>query len=136
VTDFFYFAYYRLHLWAEEREKHIPMFLVLTWLTVVTFYHACTLLSLVSIIFEIDAGFKIPARLSGKIAWLFGWAFVVWVGLKIGGVKEKAFSPERIATYRKKGFKAWWLAVYLIASFAAMAGTTWIAGAMLRSRGI
>lgn len=132
MKDFFYFAYYRLHQWAAQREQNLPIVLVLTWLTVVTFFHVCTLLSLVTIIFRIDAGFRIPAGNLEKIAWLVGWASVVWVGLKVGGVKEKAFSPERTARYEKKGFKAWWLIVYILASFAAMAGSTWIAGAVMR----
>jgi hypothetical protein len=133
MTDFFYFAYYRLHQWAEKREQNIPIVLVLAWLTVVTFFHVCTLLSLVTIIFRIDAGFRIPVSNLGKAAWVVGWAFLIWIALKVGRVKEEAYSPERIARYEKKGFKAWWLIAYILASFAAMGGTTWVAGAMLRS---
>jgi hypothetical protein len=136
MTDFFYFAYYRLHKWAEQREQNIPIILVLTWLTVVTFFHVCTLLSLITIIFRIDAGFRIPASNLGKVAWFIGWAFLIWIGLKVGRVKERAYSPERIARYEKKGFKAWWLIAYILASFAAMAATTWIAGAMLRANAL
>lgn len=136
MTDFFYFAYYRLDRWANQREQNIPIVLVLTWLTVVTFFHACTLLSLISIIFRIDAGFKIPANNLGKVVWLVCWSFLIWIVLKVGKVKEKAFSPDRIARYEKKGFKAWWLIAYIFVSFAAMAGTTWAAGAILRSHGL
>jgi hypothetical protein len=136
MKDFFYFGYYRLHQWAAEREKNLPVVLVLTWLTMVTFFHVCTLLSLVTIVFRVDAGFRIPASTLGKIGWLVGWASLVWIGLKVGSVREKAFSPERVARYKKKGFKAWWLIAYILASFAAMAGSTWIAGALLRSQGL
>lgn len=132
IMDFFYFAYYRLQQWAEQREKNLPIVLVLTWLTVVTFFHVCTLLSLVTIVFRIDASFRIPAGTPGKIGWLVGWASLVWLGLKVGRVSEKAFSPERVARYEKKGFKAWWLVAYIFASFATMTGTTWVAGAILR----
>lgn len=135
MKDFFYFAYYRLHQWAVQREQNLPILLVLTWLTVVTFFHACTLLSLVSIIFRIDAGFRIPAGNLGKVVWLVGWASVVWIVLKVGAVQEKAYRPERIARYEEKGFKDWWLIVYILVSFVVMAGTTWIASVVTRSHG-
>lgn len=136
MKQFLYFTYFRLYQWSAKREDNFPMMIVLAWLTVISFFHVCTVLSLITIVWRVDAGriFSVRATELVTIAWLVAWAFVIWLGLKIGNVKERAFSPAMVAKYKERGFRDRWIVIYFAASFAAMAGTTWIAGAVLRSQ--
>lgn len=136
MINIIYFAYYTLDQWAQKRDKSAPIFLVLTWTTIVSFYHVATVLSLITIFFRIDASFSIPSSIAGKIAWFLAWGLVVWIILKVSGIREKAYSPDRIEIYAEKKYKVWWLLFYLIGSFLLMAYTTWHAGAVIRSMSV
>jgi len=135
VKHFLYFTYYRLYQWSAKREENFPMMIVLAWLTVISFFHVCTILSLITIVWRVDAGRVFSVRTNDlmTIAWLVAWAFIIWLLLRIGNVNERAFSQAMVAKYKEKGFRDRWIVIYFVASFIAMAGSTWVAGAVLRS---
>jgi len=131
---FFHFVVYRLYQLASRLEKKVPVVIVLGWLTVISFFHVCTLFSLVTIICGIDLGRVFNTGKSYSLVtvlWLTLWALGIWALLRALGVRERAFSSEFVRTYRERGYKDWWIIAYFVSSFAAMAVTTWFAGARL-----
>lgn len=134
---FLYFTFYRLHQWSEKREPTIPMIMVLAWLTVISFFHVCTVLSLITIIWGVDAGYIFNLSTSRMViaTWMTVWALLLWAALKFGRVKEKAFSPIMLNRYKEKGFKDWWVWMYFAVSFVAMGLSTWFAGSRLMAQG-
>lgn len=130
---FFHYIVYRLYQLATRLEKKIPVVIVLGWLTVISFFHVCTLFSIVTIIYGVDVGYIFSVSKSSGIIllWLSAWALFIWGLLMVFNVKDRAFSHDFIKVYKERGYRDWMIIIYFIGSFSAMAITTWFAGARL-----
>src|SRR6267142_1383937 len=98
MKHFFYYIYFRLYTWSEKREENFPGGIVVTWLSLMMFFNLCTLLSLVTICFGVDAGsvFRVPRTRFSILLGFSVFGGVLWGFLKLFHVKEKAFSPDMI----------------------------------------
>jgi len=131
---FLLYIYYRLYQWSEKREKNIPLFIVVGWITITLFLNVVTMLSLVSIFTGIDAGrlFRIHTSNYVIVLWLSLWGGCVWLGLKLMHVHEAAFSESAARKYKEIGCKDWWVVAYFMVSYLAMGSIAWVAGDILR----
>jgi hypothetical protein len=131
---FFYFTYYRLYQLGHERDKKAPLFVVVGWMTTMLVANVSAILSLIAICTGVDVGYVLRICTT-KLAigiWMSILGLLVWAGLKVFCVHDKAFCADSIKKYKTNGFKGWWLFAYMIVSFIAMGWLAWIAGARLR----
>jgi hypothetical protein len=128
----FYYTYYRLYQWSEKREKNIPIFITVAWLTFTMFLNVTTVLSLIMICTGANAGYLFQIHTSTRVivAWMSAWGLLVWLWLKFFHVHEKAFSREMVMKYKELGCKDWWVITYFIASYVAMGWSAWVAGSL------
>jgi CDP-diglyceride synthetase len=129
----FYYMYYKLYQWSEKRDRNIPIFVTVVWITVTMFFNVNTVLSLITICTGIDADhlFRIHVSNSTALARMSIWGLLVWLGLRIFHVHERAFSTEAVKTYKELGCEPWWVIAYFMASYVAMALSAWFAGKRL-----
>jgi len=131
---FIHYAYYRLSLWSEKREKNIPIVIVLAWMAITSYFNVYTILSLIDICFGVYAERVLAISTSRftSLVVISAWAFLIWILLILFHVKEKAFSHGYIEKYKESGCKDWWIFLYFILSMVAMVWVGWIAGARHR----
>ena len=134
MSTFLYFSYYRLSQWSKKRDENLHVFLTVTWTTLTLISNLVTLCALITIYADVDA-ISIWLSPSGNkylgAARLAPLGIIVWLGLKIFHVHEKAFSQEMIKKYEKAGCKSWWVVTYYFASYIIMGVTVWFAGTHL-----
>jgi len=131
---FIYYIYYRLYQWSKRMDKNIPGTITVAWLTFILFFNVTTVLSLITICTGVDAGYLFSIHTSNYVivAWMSIWGLLVWLGLRLFHVHEKAFCAETVKKYKELGFKDWWVIAYFIVSYVAMGLSVWFAGKCLR----
>ena len=130
---FYLFAYYRLYQLSERWEPRAPLLGLLTLVALTSILHVYTLFSIITICFGFDPGHVFRAMTSRFeiLAFMVAWAGLIWVIIKVIKIHDRAFSCKMVENYKASGCKDWWLFAYFLASIAAMAWTTWVAGARL-----